>query len=72
MTTPGKISITVNDQRTEIEENSTVADLIERQGLSKRALAVEVNLVLVPHATQSQTVLRSSDQVEIVTLSGGG
>ncbi len=72
MTNRGSISITVNDQSHEIVEHSTVAELIEQKGLRNRAVAVEVNFVLIPQTAFDQTVLRQADHVEIVTLSGGG
>ncbi len=64
--------ITVNGETHEIPDGSTVADLIERLGLSGAICAAEVNRNVVPRDRRAETRLCEGDSVEIVTLVGGG
>lgn len=66
------MEITVNGERLEVLGGMTVADLLEQRGLSPRYLAVERNLELVPRQRHAECVLQAGDQLEIVTLVGGG
>ena len=50
----------------------TVEDLLKELGLAGQAVAVEVNQAVVPKKQHAQTELHSGDQVELVTLVGGG
>ena len=51
---------------------STVSDLIDRCEMTDRPCAVEVNRDLVPKQQHASHTLSDGDQVEIVTLVGGG
>ena len=51
---------------------STVADLITHYHLGGSASAVEVNRELVPRRQHAEHALADGDEVEIVTLVGGG
>jgi sulfur carrier protein len=53
-------------------EGGTAHDLLVAIGLDGRPVAVEVNEVVVPRASLPERVLRQDDQLEIVTLVGGG
>lgn len=53
-------------------EDATVAVLVEQLGLSRQAVAVEVNKQLVPKRQHSEAALHDGDVVEVVTLVGGG
>lgn len=66
------IEIRVNGDARAIEPNSTVADLLAELKMNPRFLAVELNRRVVPRAEHGQTKLTADDQVEIVTLVGGG
>ncbi|MEX2187111.1 MAG: sulfur carrier protein ThiS [Pirellulales bacterium] len=68
----GQIAVTVNGEAVSLDENSSVADLLVRLDLASQAVAVEVNLELVPRARHGHVRLSASDRVEIVTLVGGG
>ena len=67
-----KLTITVNGESKEVATTASVADLIEQLELNPRQVAVEVNLKLVPRAEHAQHQLADGDQLEIVTLAGGG
>lgn len=64
------MQVTVNGQKTELPEGTTVLELIERLGLS--VCAAEVNRQLVAHKDRASRTLADGDTVEIVTLVGGG
>ena len=72
MTTGGNVEITVNGQPRQIAEGSTVAALLDEQGLAEKYVAVEVNRQLVPRQEHAGHRLAEGDQLEIVTLVGGG
>ncbi len=66
------MNLVVNGQNVDAEAGATVAVLCEKLGFKGKAVAVEVNKVLVPKRKHAETVLQAEDQVEIVTLVGGG
>ena len=66
------MQITYNGSTKDVRENLTVAELLQELGLSSRQVAVEVNLELAPRQRHAEYVLRNGDQVEVVTLVGGG
>lgn len=67
-----RMQIIVNGESHEIKDESTIKDLLTQLNLSSRYVAVERNLVLVPRAEHESCHLEPDDQLEIVTLVGGG
>jgi sulfur carrier protein len=66
------MQLTVNGQDRELEEGTTIAQLLEQLELDPRMLAVERNLNLVPRTQHASTPLAAGDRIEVVTLVGGG
>ncbi len=66
------MQVLVNDEAVELPEGASVADLIERLGLTGRGVAVERNLDIVPRSRHGETQLADGDRLEVVTLVGGG
>ncbi|NLX12258.1 MAG: sulfur carrier protein ThiS [Phycisphaerales bacterium] len=66
------MQITVNGEMLEIDDGSTVADLVQRCQVEPKYVAIEINRALVPRKTFANTPLNTGDQVEIVTFVGGG
>ena len=66
------MQITVNGKQLQHPDGMTVAQLIEAMGLNPLHVAVEVNKQLVTRSLHSETKLNQNDQLEIVTLVGGG
>jgi len=64
--------IVINGEKTELPAPRTIAQLLAEQGFAGRAVAVEVNKKIVPRKLHADTTLRDGDQVEMVTLVGGG
>lgn len=62
----------VNGESKELPDNLTVEALIELLGMSEAICAVEVNKKLVPKRERASCVLVDGQQIEIVTLIGGG
>jgi sulfur carrier protein len=66
------VEILFNGKPRETDENTTLATLLDQLNLASRNVAVEVNLEVVPRAEHGDYVLRKGDQLEVVTLVGGG
>ncbi|WZO96682.1 sulfur carrier protein ThiS [Isosphaeraceae bacterium EP7] len=64
--------ITLNGQRREVPDPSSVADLVRSLGVKPEQVAVERNRDIVPRARHAEVALTGGDVVEIVTLVGGG
>ena len=64
--------IVVNGQPREVPPGMTLAELLVNLGLESRHVAVEVNLDIVPRAKHAEYRLAEGDQLEVVTLVGGG
>ncbi len=64
--------VQVNEQAVETTTGITILDLLKQLDLTTRHIAVEVNLNIVPFESHSNTILRDGDQLEVVTLVGGG
>jgi len=66
------IAIELNGRKREVREGETVAELVAELELRPGMVAVEVNGVLVTRERRESTILRAGDQVEMVTIMGGG
>jgi len=64
--------IVVNGKGREVADEITIAELIDDLSLQPLRVAVERNKQLVPRASHVRTTLFEDDQLEIVTLVGGG
>jgi thiamine biosynthesis protein ThiS len=68
----GGVRIKINGQWAEHNDGLTVAGLLEALELDARRVAVERNTMIVRRKAFAETALSDSDEVEIVTLVGGG
>jgi sulfur carrier protein len=66
------VNVIVNDQPQQYPTALTVADLLQQLGLSGKPVAVELNRELIPRGQQATTWVQDGDQLEIVSLTGGG
>lgn len=64
--------VTVNGERREVPEATTVRGLVEILGLTDGPVAVERNGDVVPRAEHARTALAEGDVLEIVHFGGGG
>ncbi len=65
------MQITINGQTKQIEQGSSVRDLLEKLNLSG-PVAVEIHQQICPKKIHSETILKNDDVLEIVTIVGGG
>ena len=68
----GAVRIKINGQWAEHGDGLTVSGLLAVLDLDVHRVAVERNAVIVRRKTFDQTALADSDELEIVTLVGGG
>lgn len=66
------IPITVNGRSVEIESSMSVRQLLDTVDVPPNYLAVEVNGDVVPRELYAVTLVVANDNVEVVTLVGGG
>jgi len=66
------MNLTVNGQITPTLNVQSVCDLLVHLGLDGRPVAVEVNQELIPRKQHGQTLLHEGDEIELMTLVGGG
>jgi len=67
-----EIEIRLNGERRRVRAGASVAQLIAELELAPERVAVERNRELVRRAELGLTPLQSGDELEIVTLVGGG
>lgn len=63
--------VTVNDERVELDDATTVAGMLERLGFPDRGIAVAIDWTVLPRADWD-TALTEGARVEVVTAVQGG
>ena len=66
------IEITVNGEIVSIPEKTSLKDVWEIVDVPPNYLAVEVNAEVVPREEHSSLIIQEQDDLEVVTLVGGG
>lgn len=66
------VEIVLNGKPHQTGEDASVASLLAELDLAPQRVAVEVNYELVPRERHAEHRLKSGDQLEVVTLVGGG
>jgi thiamine biosynthesis protein ThiS len=66
------ISVRVNGKPVDLVGPTPLLDYVRRLGVDPRAVAVEVNGVILQRESFTDCTLRQGDQVEIVRMVGGG
>jgi sulfur carrier protein len=69
---PSMASIEFNGQVQQVEESTTILDLLHKAGVEPRFCAVEVNLEILPKPQYASRRVQEGDRIEVVTLVGGG
>jgi len=64
--------IEINGEPRELDGDPSLDELLDRLELNSRQVAVEVNLHLIPRDQHASHRLSEGDELEIVTLTGGG
>ena len=65
------MKVTVNDEAVEVDEQTTVAALLERLGFPEKGIAVAVDWSVLPRS-EWETALTDGAKVEVVTAVQGG
>ena len=66
------LTIQFNGQSKQVEERTTVEELLLAAGVPIKFCAVERNLEIVPKNEYGSLTLNDGDAIEVVTLVGGG
>lgn len=72
MASDGPLTVKLNGREQEVRAGSSLADLVATVASEARAIAVEVNGVIVPRRLLPETPLNAGDRVEIVQFVQGG
>lgn len=66
------ITVTVNDQLTDLAPGATVEALVKHFGCGRRGVAVAVNSEVVPRSAWAVTSFTPGDHVEVLRAVQGG
>ena len=66
------IDIVYNGEPRQIDETTTISELLRQSGVAERLCAVELNESVLPKPLYALTQLQGGDKVEVVTFVGGG
>lgn len=66
------ITIVLNGENKQVDNNTSVSQLLEKLDLTEKRLAVEINQQIIPRSNFSNLMLNEKDNVEIVQAIGGG
>ncbi len=66
------MQISINSERKDIPEGMTISALLQSLEMQPKYVAVERNRELVPRVQHADCQLADGDELEIVTLVGGG
>lgn len=66
------VTIEFNGVESQVEDKTTVEDLLRSSKVESRFCAVELNLEIVPKDQYATRSFCDGDKVEVVTLVGGG
>ena len=67
----GQIKVMVNDEAVDVDERTTVADLLVKLGISEKGIAIAVDWAVLPRSEWHLT-LSDGAKVEVVTAVQGG
>ena len=66
------ITIFLNGNNKQLDDNTSISQLLETLSLGDKRLAVELNQQIVPRSDFTSVTLNDQDYVEIVQAIGGG
>lgn len=64
--------VTINGEQKDGYENSTIAEMVEKEGFSIARIAIEVNGNIVSKKNYNETLIHAGDAIEVVSFVGGG
>jgi len=66
------IEVRLNGESHSVQPGTTIATLIEGLAIESSAVAVERNRKIVPRSLHPSTAIEAGDELEVVTIVGGG
>jgi len=66
------VQIRINGKLRDVPQSVPLRQLLEEMDLPSKQVAVEVNHELIPRQKHPDYIVQSGDELEIVTLAGGG
>jgi thiamine biosynthesis protein ThiS len=66
------INVVLNGERRQLNDHTTITDLLVLLGLHQKRVAIEVNKELVPRSQHATYCVKANDTIEIVHAIGGG
>jgi thiamine biosynthesis protein ThiS len=66
------MNLTINGEKREIDDGTSIASLLDAKGLRAEMVVVERNGQIVPRIDYAGTTLTASDNLEIVQMMAGG
>ena len=66
------MKINLNGKNHNLENNITIAKLLDNLKLDLDAIAIELNMVIIPSSEYADTIINENDNIEIVQFVGGG
>lgn len=67
-----KIKINLNGKVTEINDQSSIEDLITHLGFDVKKIAIEKNLEIIFPEIYKNEIINNGDEIEIIHFIGGG
>ncbi|MDP6652056.1 MAG: sulfur carrier protein ThiS [Gammaproteobacteria bacterium] len=64
--------ITINGNQTELDDDSSLQQLLQQLKIGEGRIAIELNGEIMPRSQFQQQLLSKGDRVEIVQAIGGG
>jgi len=68
----GKTNVKINGKDIELQNSSTISQMLEEREVSGKMFVVEQNLAIIPKEEYSTTEVKENDVIEIVGFFGGG
>ena len=66
------LTLTVNGEEKHCPPSTTLPQFLEQQGMNPRLVAVEYNGQILHRQCWDKTVMAQNDNLEVVTIVGGG
>ena len=66
------MKIVINGEEREFDTNITLIDVLNKLSLSKKVMAVAVNMEIVKQDSWDSCILKDGDKLELLDFVGGG
>ncbi len=66
------MQLIINGESRTLDDDISIAQLLEMSDLAAKRIAVEVNEAIIPKSRHAETLLQDGDKIEIIHAIGGG